>query len=65
MEGACRPSVDQILIMCKYVDVFSEDLSGLPPSHEIDFMIEFIPETHPISKTSYKMAPVELVELKK
>lgn len=43
VERACKPNVDQILVVYKYVDVFPEDLSGLPPSCELDFMTELIP----------------------
>ncbi|XP_038876706.1 uncharacterized protein LOC120069092, partial [Benincasa hispida] len=45
-------------------DVFPEELPGLPPPREIDFTIELKPDTIPISKAPYKMAPAELKELK-
>ncbi|GJT00608.1 putative nucleotidyltransferase, ribonuclease H [Tanacetum coccineum] len=38
--------------------------SGLPPAREIEFGIELIPGAEPISKAPYRMAPVELKELK-
>ena len=47
-----------------FLDVFPKDLSGLPPDREIDFVIDFLLVTAPISKTPYRMAPVELKELK-
>ncbi|GJY44313.1 putative nucleotidyltransferase, ribonuclease H [Tanacetum coccineum] len=37
---------------------------GLPPEREVEFTIELIPDAQPISKAPYRMAPVELKELK-
>jgi hypothetical protein len=44
--------------------VFSDDLSGMPPERAIEFKIELQPVRAPIAKSSYRMTPVELVELK-
>jgi len=49
----------------EFLDVFPEDLSGLPPDRVLEFSIDIIPGTAPISKAPYRMAPVELAELKK
>ncbi|GJV57292.1 putative reverse transcriptase domain-containing protein [Tanacetum coccineum] len=43
---------------------FPDELPGLPPAREIEFGIELIPGAEPISKAPYRMAPVELKELK-
>ena len=51
-------------IVRDYPDVFSEELPELPPHKEIDFAIELEPGIVPISKAPYKMAPIELKELK-
>ncbi|TYK04606.1 pol protein [Cucumis melo var. makuwa] len=51
-------------VVRKYPDVFFDELSRLPPPREIDFVIELEPDTAPISKAPYRMAPVELKELK-
>ena len=45
--------------------MFPDEVSGLPPAREIDFIIELVPGTAPISKAPYRMAPSELFELKK
>ena len=50
--------------VCEFIDVFSEDLPGLPPIHEIEFIIDLVSVTSPISIPLYRMAPVELKELK-
>lgn len=44
--------------------VFPEDLLGLPPDREIEFKIEILPRTSPISNVPYRMALPELKELK-
>jgi hypothetical protein len=53
-----------IPIVSEYPDVFPDDLTGMPPDRDIEFIIELQPSTAPISKRSYRMAPNELAELK-
>ena len=50
--------------MNEFPEVFPEDLPGVPPDKEIDFGIDVLPETQPISIPPYRMAPAELKELK-
>ncbi|WVZ75538.1 hypothetical protein U9M48_023581, partial [Paspalum notatum var. saurae] len=51
-------------VVCDFPNVFSEELPGLPPDREVEYRIELIPGTAPISKRPYRMAPDELKELK-
>ncbi|XP_073222088.1 uncharacterized protein [Cicer arietinum] len=51
-------------IACEFPNVFPEELLGLPPNREIEFSIDLVPNTHPISTPSYRMAPTELKELR-
>ncbi|WVZ51983.1 hypothetical protein U9M48_003080, partial [Paspalum notatum var. saurae] len=44
--------------------VFPEELPGLPPDRDVEFRIQLVPGTAPISKRPYRMAPDELKELK-
>ena len=53
-----------ISIVKEFPDVVSEDLLGLPPEREVEFTIDLVPGTGPISKTPYRLAPAELKELK-
>ncbi|KAL4026616.1 hypothetical protein IC575_015052 [Cucumis melo] len=47
-----------------YLDVFPEELPGLPPHREVEFSIELEPGMVPISRAPYRMAPAELKEPK-
>jgi hypothetical protein len=58
-------SLSEIGIVREYPDVFPEDLPGVPPDRDIEFMIELLPGTPPISKRPYRKPINELVELKK
>ncbi|TYK00849.1 DNA/RNA polymerases superfamily protein [Cucumis melo var. makuwa] len=53
-----------VLVVKDFLDVFLDDLSSLPPDREIEFTIELLPGTTPISQAPYRMAPSELKELK-
>ena len=53
------------LVVEEFIDIFSDELPGFPPSREIDFHIELMPETSPISIPPYRMAPAKLSELRK
>ena len=51
-------------VVCEYEDVFPDELHGLPPHRDVDFVIKLHPGTLPISMTPHRMVPVELQELK-
>ena len=63
LEDEERPDLDLPRVVCEYVDVFLDELPGLPPQRVADFGIELHPGTSPISMTPHRMAPVELQEL--
>ncbi|GAB2285939.1 hypothetical protein Dimus_039735 [Dionaea muscipula] len=51
-------------VVCEFPDIFPEDLVELPPHREVDFSIDLLPGTTPISMPTYRFAPAELRELK-
>ncbi|KAK4388583.1 Retrovirus-related Pol polyprotein from transposon.6 [Sesamum angolense] len=59
------PSVSDVPVVREFPNVFPEELPGLPPHREVDFEIDTIPRAAPISISPYRMAPLELKELKK
>ena len=56
--------VEKILIVREFPDVFPEELPGIPLKREVDLSIEIVPGTTPMSRAPYRMAPMELKELK-
>jgi hypothetical protein len=62
--AAITTQLEDIPVVCEYMDVFPDELPGLPPDRDVEFVIELQPGTA-ISKRSYRMPPKELAELKK
>ena len=58
-------SAEDIRVVKEFTDVFPEDLLGMPPEREIEFVINLLLGTAPISKRPYRMVVNELQELKK
>ena len=58
------PDLEEIPVVKDFPDVFLEELPGLPPDREIEFGIDVPLGTQPISIPPYRMAPLELRELK-
>ncbi|XP_022843391.1 uncharacterized protein LOC111366944 [Olea europaea var. sylvestris] len=56
--------LEDIPMVKDFPDVFPEELPGLLSDRDIEFTIDLIPRTAPISRTPYRMAPAELKELK-
>ncbi|WMV30271.1 hypothetical protein MTR67_023656, partial [Solanum verrucosum] len=57
-------NLQYIPIVNEFLDVFRDELPGIPPEREINFAIDMLPGTQPISIPPYRMAPAELKELK-
>ena len=53
-----------IPVVCEFLDVFLDELLGLLPDRDVEFKIELVPGTTPISRRPYRMPPNELAELK-
>ena len=51
---------ENILVIREFLDVFLEELLGVPPEREVDLSIEVVQGTTPISRAPYRMAPTEL-----
>nr|GFA78114.1 reverse transcriptase domain-containing protein [Tanacetum cinerariifolium] len=58
------PSIHDQPIVSEILDVFPDELPGIPPVREVEFNIKLIPRAEPIFKAPYRMAPIELKELK-
>jgi hypothetical protein len=56
---------DNIRVVRDFPYVFPEELLGMPPDREVEFIIDLLPGIAPISKRPYMMFIEELKELKK
>ena len=56
---------EEVPVVKDYPDVFPEELPGMPPDRDIEFLIELLPGTGPISKRPYRMPAKDLEEIKK
>ncbi|XP_070002150.1 uncharacterized protein [Nicotiana sylvestris] len=58
------PALQSVPVVKEFLEVFPDDLPGLYPKRIIDFGIELMPSTQPISIPPYRMAPTKLNELR-
>ena len=58
-----KDKLEDVQVINEFIEVFPENLPGIPPDREITFEIELLQGTAPISKAPYRMAPTELKEL--
>ena len=48
-----KKEMENIPVVCDYLEVFPEDLPGLPPDRQVEFQIDLLPGTTPIAKEPY------------
>jgi hypothetical protein len=58
-----KDDISSMPVVCEFPDVFPDEITDMPPQREVEFGIELVPGTTPISKAPYRMAPTELKEL--
>ncbi|GKA17552.1 putative reverse transcriptase domain-containing protein [Tanacetum coccineum] len=58
-----EPKLEDIAIIQNFFVAFPNDLSGLPPSREVEFRIDLILGAMPVMKSPYRLAPTEMEEL--
>lgn len=58
-------ATNDMSVVCEFPDIFREDICDFPPKREVDFAIDLVPGTRPVSMTPYRMLALELGELKK
>jgi hypothetical protein len=64
LHHTAAQNLEEIPVACEFPDIFPEDMPGMPPNQDVEFVIELQPGTTPISRRPYKMTPKELAELK-
>ena len=60
IEDEVRQDLSLPRVVWEYEDVFPDEIPGLPPHKDVDFVMELHPGTSPISMIPHRMAPVEL-----
>ncbi|GKE90256.1 hypothetical protein Tco_1567731, partial [Tanacetum coccineum] len=61
--GTKEQKQEEIIVVKEFLEVFPDDLSGLPPIRKIEFWIELDPEVMPVTKSPYRLEPSKLEEL--
>ena len=64
LEKEDNPNLEDFVVLREFRDGFVDEIPELPPRREIDFSIDLLPESTPISKAPYRMSLLELTELK-
>ncbi|GKF39110.1 hypothetical protein Tco_0119171 [Tanacetum coccineum] len=55
--------LDDVPIVRDFLEVFPEDLSGIPPTRQVEFQIDLRPGATPVARAPYRLAPSEMKEL--
>jgi hypothetical protein len=64
LEKEDKPKLEDFVVLREFRDMFVDEIPELPPRREIDFSIDLLPGSTPISKAPYRMSLPELTELK-
>jgi len=57
--------IDMLQVVCEFPEVFPDEIPDVPPEREVEFSIDLILGTKPVSMGPYRMSASELAELKK
>jgi len=57
--------IDKLQVVCEFQEVFPDEIPNVPPEREVEFNIDLVPGTKPVSMAPYRMSTFELAELKK
>nr|GEV40313.1 reverse transcriptase domain-containing protein [Tanacetum cinerariifolium] len=55
--------LEDVPIVREFLEVFPEDLLGLPPVRQVEFQIDLVPGAAPVARAPYRLAPAEMQEL--
>ncbi|GJZ48264.1 putative reverse transcriptase domain-containing protein [Tanacetum coccineum] len=55
--------LEDVPIVQEFPEVFPEDLPGLPPAQQVEFLIDLVPGAAPVAQAPYRLAPAEMQEL--
>nr|GFB96884.1 putative reverse transcriptase domain-containing protein [Tanacetum cinerariifolium] len=58
-----KKRLEDVPIVRNFLEVFLEDLPGLPPTRPVEFQIDLVPGAAPVARAPYRLAPSEMKEL--
>ena len=58
-----KVTVDDVLVVREYPDVFPEDFPGIPPERQVEFKIDLVPGATLIPKAPYRLALPQMQKL--
>ncbi|GJS83809.1 putative reverse transcriptase domain-containing protein [Tanacetum coccineum] len=58
-----RKRLEDVPIVRDFLEVFPEDLPGVPPARQVEFQIDLVPGAAPVARAPYRLAPSEMKEL--
>ena len=64
LEKEDKPNLEDFVVLREFGDMSVDEIPELSPRREIDFSIDILPRSPPISKEPYQMSIPELTELK-
>ncbi|GJZ64460.1 hypothetical protein Tco_0620881, partial [Tanacetum coccineum] len=62
-DNSKEKRLEDVPIVRDFLEVFPEDLPGIPPARQVKFRIDLIPGAAPIARAPYQLAPSEMKEL--
>ena len=57
--------IEEFQVVCDFPEVFPDEIPDVPSEREVEFNIDLVPGTRPVSMAPYRMFASELSELKK
>ncbi|XP_058775333.1 uncharacterized protein LOC131649597 [Vicia villosa] len=60
-----QDAIDELQVVHDFLEVFPDEIPNVPPEREVEFSIDLVPGTRPVSMAPYRMSTLELIELKK
>ncbi|GJV71843.1 putative ribonuclease H-like domain-containing protein [Tanacetum coccineum] len=58
-----KKRLEDVSIVQDFLEVFPEDLPGLPPTRQVEFQIDLVPGAAPVARAPYRLAPSEMKQL--
>nr|GEW32619.1 putative reverse transcriptase domain, ribonuclease H-like domain, aspartic peptidase domain protein [Tanacetum cinerariifolium] len=55
--------LEDLPVVQEFLEVFPEDLPGIPPTRQVEFRIDLIPGAEPVARAPYRLAPSKMKEL--